>query len=82
MINLTADQKKLLESQVAAGNFSSVEEAVSIAVSDMRMAADADLSWMKPYVEEARREAEAGNVISGEEFLADLDRIIEALPPK
>jgi Arc/MetJ-type ribon-helix-helix transcriptional regulator len=81
-IDLPADQKKWLEAEVAAGHFSSVEEALSIAISDLRAAGQADLSWIKPYVDEARREAEAGNTIRGEDFLAELDQIIASIPSR
>jgi Arc/MetJ-type ribon-helix-helix transcriptional regulator len=81
-IDLPADQQKWLESEVAAGRFSSVEEAIAVAVSDLRTVGSDDLSWMKPYVEAARREAEAGNTISGEDFIAELDQIVASLPSR
>jgi antitoxin ParD1/3/4 len=79
MIDLPADQQKWLEAEVAAGRFASVEEALSIAVLDLRLSVEADDSWMKPYVEEAWRAVDAGDVISGEEFLAELDETITSL---
>jgi hypothetical protein len=81
-IDLPAEQKQWLEAEVAAGHFSSVEEAVSVAISDLRTVGTGDLSWMKPYVEEARRSIDAGGVIEGEDFLAELDQIIDSLASK
>lgn len=78
-ITLPANQKDWIEEQVSAGHFSSVEEALSVAISDLRAAGTADLSWMKPYIEEGRRSAEAGDVISGEDFIEELDQTIASL---
>jgi len=78
-ITLSNDQQKWLEAQVAAGNFASIDEAVAIAVAELRAMAGDDLSWAKPYVEEARRSVAAGHVISGEEFAQELDRKIASL---
>jgi Arc/MetJ-type ribon-helix-helix transcriptional regulator len=81
-IDLPPDQKQWIDAQVAAGHFSSVEEAVSVAISDLRTVGTGDLSWMKPYVEEARRSIDADGVIEGEDFLAELDQIIGSLASK
>lgn len=81
-IDLPSEQKQWLEAEVAAGHFSSIDEAVSVAISDLRAIASDDLSWLKPYVDEARRSVEAGDVISGEEFLSELDEIIASLASK
>ena len=55
-ITLTPEQQKRLEAAVAAGQFASVEEAVRWAVDHFVLTdADlADLSWAKPYLDEAR----------------------------
>jgi antitoxin ParD1/3/4 len=78
-VALPHDQQKWLEAQVAAGNFASVEEAVAIAVADLRAMAEDDLAWAAPYVEEARRSVAAGQVISGEEFAQELEGKIASL---
>lgn len=78
-IILPRDQQKWLEDQVSAGHFSSVEEAVAIAISDLRSAGADDLSWAKPYVDAARESLAAGDMIEGDDFIAELDRIIVAL---
>ena len=50
-----------LEQAVAEGRFSSVEEAVRVAVADLKMSVEADeLEWARPYIEEDRAEIERG----------------------
>ena len=78
-INLTPDQQRWLEAQVAAGRFSSVEHAVRIAVADLKSINTDDLDWAKPYVDRARQSAARGSVISGEAFLQGLDARLRAL---
>ena len=61
-ITLTPEQQKRLEAAVAAGQFASVEEAVRWAV-DHFVVTDADLgdlSWAKPYLDEARESLARG----------------------
>jgi len=76
-ITLTPEQQKRLEAAVAAGQFASVEEAVRFAVDNL-MGADADadaddLSWAKPYLDEARAEIARGETLSVEEVFAETD---------
>jgi Arc/MetJ-type ribon-helix-helix transcriptional regulator len=72
-ITLTPEQQKRLEAAVAAGQFASVEEAVRCAVD--RMVADelGDLSWAKPYLDEARASIARGESLSPEEVFAETD---------
>lgn len=77
-ITLRPDQQKWLEDQVAAGRFASVDDAVAI-VADLMEAADDDLAWAKPYVEEARAAAARGEVVSLEDALADIDAHLASL---
>ncbi len=72
-ITLRPDQQKWLEEQVAAGRFLSVDDAVAIAVADLIEAADNDLAWAKPYVEEAQAAAARGEAVSLEDALTDID---------
>ncbi len=74
-ITLTPEQQKRLEAAVAAGQFASVEEAVRLAVDNLMVAdADADdLSWAKPYLDEARAEIARGETLSVEEVFAETD---------
>jgi Arc/MetJ-type ribon-helix-helix transcriptional regulator len=69
-ITLTPEQQKWLEEAAAAGQFASVEEAVRFAV-DRLMLEEAelgDLSWARPYLDEARAEIAQGKSISLQEF--------------
>ena len=62
-ITLTPEQQKWLEAEVAAGRIASVEEAVRLAV-DLIMPIDiTDLSWAKPYLDEARAEIARGEYV-------------------
>ena len=79
-VTLTPEQMRWIEAAVAAGQFPSVEDAVRVAVDDLIAASEVgDLSWAKPYLEEARKDVEAGRVIDGDEFLTWLDSQIETL---
>jgi Arc/MetJ-type ribon-helix-helix transcriptional regulator len=79
-ITLTPEQMEWIEAAVAAGHFASVEEAVRVAVADLKMTIDFDnLDWAKPYIDEARQSVAHGDVSDGDEFLARLDQGIDAL---
>ena len=68
-ITLTPEQQKRLEAEVAAGRFTSVEEAVRLAVADFLMPVDTtDLSWAKPYLDEARAQIARGEYVTLDEF--------------
>lgn len=72
-IILPAEHKTWLDAQVAAGHFASVQEAIAVAIADLKAASEDDLTWAKPLVEEARRSVAAGDSISGDEFVAELE---------
>jgi len=76
-ITLTAEQQKRLEVEVAAGKFASVEDAVRFAVDHLFAPVDIeDLSWVKPYLDEAREQVARGEFVTHEEFKRGLaDRI-------
>ena len=80
-ITLTPEQQKRLEAAVAAGQFASVEEAVRFAVDHFVLTdADlADLSWAKPYLDEARESLTRGESVSLEEFNAHVERRLSKL---
>jgi antitoxin ParD1/3/4 len=80
-ITLTPEQQKRLEAAVAAGQFVSVEEAVRWAV-DRFVLTDADLgdlSWAKPYLDEARESIARGEGLSLEEFNAHVEERLSKL---
>jgi len=78
-VTLTPEQLRWLEQAVAEGRFSSVEEAVAVAVVGLQTSVDHDdLEWVKPYLDEAEARIESGEVVEGDEFLKWLDgRIAE-----
>ena len=72
-ILLPKEQLEWLEAEVAAGRFASIDEALSVAVADLKALSEDDLAWAKPYVDEARASVARGDVISGEEFFRRLN---------
>jgi antitoxin ParD1/3/4 len=78
-IRLPIEQQQWLEAEVAAGHFSSIDEALAVAVADLKALMEDDLAWAKPYVEQARASVARGDVISGEEFFKHLNAKIDSL---
>jgi Arc/MetJ-type ribon-helix-helix transcriptional regulator len=79
-VTLTPEQMRWLEQAVAEGRFPSVEDAVRLAVADLMAVSDReDLSWAKPYLDQAEAEIERGESIPGDEFLMWLDDRIDEL---
>jgi len=72
-ITLPPDQQKWIEAEVAAGHFSSVDDALAAAVAELMSTRGDDLAWARPYVEKARASVAKGEVVSGEEFLKGLE---------
>jgi Arc/MetJ-type ribon-helix-helix transcriptional regulator len=73
-ITLTSEQQKWLEAEVAAGRFASVEDAVRLAVAELMTPIDtSDLSWAKPYIDEAYASLARGEGIPAEQVFAELD---------
>lgn len=73
-ISLTPEQQEWLEAKVAAGHYTSIEEAAAAAIADS-MAGDVDdMAWARPYVDEARAAVARGDVLSVEEHRARIAR--------
>ena len=73
-ITLTPKQQAWLEAEVAAGHFTSVEEAVQVAVAELMRPIDTtDLSWARPYLDEARGSLDRGEGIPAEQVFAEID---------
>ena len=72
-IDLPADQKKWLESEVASGRFASIGEAVEMAIAGLMIDEEDDLAWAKPLVEQARASVAQGDVLTGDEYFEFLD---------
>ena len=78
-VTLPTDQREWLEAQVVAGRFTSVDEALVVAVADLMAIQADDLAWAKPYVDEALTSVARGDVTSGDDFLNRLDAKLAAL---
>jgi len=78
-IRLSPEQQQWLEEQVAAGRFSSVDDAVATAVADLMAGEDGDLPWAVPYLDEAREAAARGEIVSLDEAIADIDEHLATL---
>jgi antitoxin ParD1/3/4 len=81
-VSLSREQQEWLEAEVAAGRFASIDEALAVAVAELKALHEDDLAWAKPYVDEARASVARGNVISGEEFFKNLDVKVPSLRSK
>ena len=76
MLKLTPEQEEALQAQVAAGHFASIEAAISCAIDHFtpHTARElGDLSWAKPYIDEARASLERGEGIPAEQVFAEID---------
>lgn len=69
-IQLSPEQQRWLEAQVAAGHFASLEQAVAVAVADLMATAPDDLNWAKPLVDEAAVELDRGEGVPADEAIA------------
>jgi antitoxin ParD1/3/4 len=83
LITLTPEQEAWCKIHVARGDFASVEEAARQLI-DERIAARAaeegdDLSWAKPYVDEARAAVARGEFVSLEEHKAHNAALLASL---
>ena len=67
-IDLPADQKKWLESEVAAGRCASIGEAVEMAIAGLMIDEEDDLAWAKPAIDQARACIADGDVLTGDAF--------------
>lgn len=79
-IHLRPDLEALLKTQVDLGNYPSIEAALEAAVRTLAdgdldpIPDDADLSWAKPYLEEADRDIAEGRVRPHSEVWADIEK--------
>ena len=74
-IHLTKDDEDWLQAQVAAGRFSSLDEALAEAIGSLR-AEDEALTWAKPLVDEGLAELDRGESIPAEEVFANLEGLL------
>jgi antitoxin ParD1/3/4 len=67
-IPLTSEQIAWLRAKVAAGQFTSVEEAAVVAI-NATMASEADdMAWARPLVDEARATVARGELLTHDRF--------------
>ena len=71
-VQLSPQQQSWLEAQVAAGHFSSLEEAVAVAISDLMATSEDDLEWAKPLIEAGLAELDRGEGIPGDQAMKDI----------
>jgi antitoxin ParD1/3/4 len=76
-IQLTKEQEDWLRGQVAAGRFSSLDEAIAEAVDSLK-GEDDDLSWAKPLVDEGLSELDRGEAIPAGEVFARVEARLRA----
>ena len=80
-ITIPPDRQQWLEAQIAQGSFASVEDAVRRLMAERMALGDDDLSWGRPYVEEARAGASRGEVVALDAAVADMDAHLASLKP-
>ena len=67
---LTPTNQEWLEQQVKEGTFSSEDEALNMAVETLKSIQTDDLSWAKPYIDEARQEIADGKALDAAPVIA------------
>ncbi len=75
-IDLKPQIEALLEAQVAAGHFESIEEAIGAAVLGMSIDESkiGSLGWARPFLDEAEKAIEAGATFGEEDAYAELEK--------
>ena len=69
-LKLNEQLRARLQRLVDAGQLSSIEEGVNLAVADLVCLAEDDMAWARPFVEAERRDVAAGRVVDGEDVIA------------
>lgn len=72
LVQLTKEHEDWLRAQVAAGRFSSLEEAIAEAINSLK-GEDDELAWAKPLVAEGLAELDRGEAIPAEEVFARVE---------
>lgn len=73
-IELKPDLEAILAEQVRSGHFASIEEALEAAVRGLAADAQGDLSWAKPYLDEADKDIAEGRTVSHDEVWARMEK--------
>jgi antitoxin ParD1/3/4 len=69
-ISLSPAQRAWLEAKVSSGEFASLQEAASAAITESMATEIDDLAWAKPYVDRAREDVRRGDVLTLDEHRA------------
>jgi antitoxin ParD1/3/4 len=78
-INLPPEQEQWLKARIAHGEFASVDDGVRRMIADRMAFETNDLSWAKPYIDDARVAAARGEVVSMDAAMADIDAHMASL---
>lgn len=78
-IALPPEQMEWLRAEVDAGRFSSIDEALAIAVADLIALTKSDLTWAKPYADKARESFARGEIVSESEYTDRIARTLKEL---
>lgn len=76
-VQLTRDHEEWLRQQVAAGRFSSFEEAVAEAIDSLK-GEDDELAWAKPLIADGLAELDRGEALEANEVFARLEGRLRA----
>jgi antitoxin ParD1/3/4 len=76
-VQLSKDHEEWLRQQVAAGRFSSFEEAIAEAINSLE-GNDDDLAWSKPLVEQGLSELDRGEGLDADEVFARVEERLRA----
>ena len=76
-VQLSKDHEEWLRQQVAAGRFSSFEEAIAEAINGLK-GDDDDLAWAKPLVEEGLAQLNRGEALQANDVFALVEKRLRA----
>lgn len=81
-INLSPEHEEWLRSQLAEGRFSSLDEAVAIAIEQLKADSfdDDDLDWAKPLIDEGLSELDRGEALPANEVFARIEARLREKP--
>ena len=78
-IQLTQEHEDWLRSQVAAGRYASLEDAIGEAI-DALQNEEEDLAWAKPLVAEGLLQLDRGEALSAEEVFSRIEAHLRQNP--
>jgi antitoxin ParD1/3/4 len=78
-IQLTKEHEDWLRTQVAAGRYPSLEDAVADAIDSLKQE-DEDFAWAKPLVDEGIAELDRGETVAAEVVFARIEARLRKMP--